>query len=179
MEMIWLVIGVVVIVGFMIVNIYNQLVKYKIKVEEGASGIDVALVKRYDTITNLVECVKGYAKHETETLEKVIELRNSMSMKEKSDLENQYSEAQTKLFAIAEAYPDLKASANFEQLQKSIFDVEEHLQAARRLYNSNVSIFNQKVEMFPSNLIASIMKFSKFDFFEANENEKQNVNIQI
>lgn len=175
----WYVIGIVVILLVVIISIYNSIMIAKIKVEEGLSGIDVALSKRYDTLINLVEVVKGYAKHETETLEKVIEARKDMSIKEKANIGNQYVQTQSKLFAIAEGYPDLKANTNFLQLQNSIVDVEEHLQAARRLYNANVASYNEKLVVFPSNMIASMMNESKVEYFQTDEESKNNVSIAI
>lgn len=170
---------IVVVAVVVVVALYNKIKIAQVKVEEGASGIDVALAKRYDTLTNLMECVKGYAAHETNTLKQIVEIRKRMTMSEKSNCENSYQEMQTKLFAIAEGYPELKASDNFLQLQKSIFDVEEHLQAARRLYNANVASYNQLIVVFPSNLMASLMNAKREDFFQANQDEKTNVNIQL
>ncbi|MEG0076968.1 LemA family protein [Anaerorhabdus sp.] len=174
--LILIIVAIIVVVG---ISIYNSIKVARIKVEEGASGIDVALAKRYDVITNLVECVKGYAKHEAETLENIIEARSSMTMKEKADCEEKYNNTQTKLLAIAEGYPDLKANENFLQLQRSIVDVEEHLQAARRLYNANVAYYNQRLETFPSNVVANMMKVTKEEYFQAAQEEKENVRIKL
>lgn len=175
----YVILGIVVIIIVVMINIYNRIVTYKIKVEEAASGIDVALAKRYAVLINTVEVVKGYAKHEAETLAKVVEAHNDMTMTQKTTCYQEYKEAQTKLFALQESYPDLKANENFLSLQDTIFEVEEHLQAARRMYNSNVSLYNQARETFPGNLVANFASKSTYDFFAANEEESKSVNIKL
>lgn len=179
MEVFYIIIGIIVIIGTVGINLYNRIVKYKIKVEEAASGIDVALAKRYAVLTNTIEVVRGYAKHEADTLSHVVEARSDMTMNQKSACYEEYKTAQTKLFALQESYPDLKANQNFMQLQKTIVDVEEHLQAARRMYNSNVSLYNQACQTFPGNMVAGFVAKKKFDFFMADEAETKNINVKF
>ncbi len=167
-----------------IIGGYNSLQTGKIKVNEAESGIDVALTKRFDVLTKMVDVVKGYAKHERETLEKVIALRNSVhldqaSIQDKQKIVTQMDEAMRAINVVVEQYPDLKASENFKQLQMSISDVEEHLQAARRVYNANVSAYNQKVQLFPSNIIAGMFHFTSREFFEAEEYKRKDVEMNF
>lgn len=170
------------IVGF-VVGLYNSLVRLKVLVDEAWSGIDVQLKRRYDLIPNLVETVKGYAKHEKESLENITKLRtsamNATNLEEKGKLENQLSGALKTLFAVAENYPDLKANQNFLQLQGELSKIEEEIQGSRRYYNGAVRDFNTKLQVFPTNLIAGMLGFKARDFFEANEEEKQNVKVQF
>lgn len=171
------------IIGVMIVGLYNSLIKLKNKCEEGWADIDTQLKRRYDLIPNLVETVKGYAKHESGTLEKVIEARN-IAMKaetpqDKEKAENAISGALKTIFALSESYPDLKANQNFLDLQKTLKEIEEHLQLSRRYYNATVRDFNTKIEVFPNNLLAGMFKFTKRDFFQANEGEKENVKVSF
>ncbi|QVK18092.1 LemA family protein [Mycoplasmatota bacterium] len=178
---------IAVIVIFIILWIaggYNSLQAGKIKVDEAESGIDVALTKRFDVLTKMVEVVKGYAKHERETLEKVIAMRNSVnlgnsSIEEKQKMVTQMDAAMRAINVVVEQYPDLKANDNFKQLQMTISDVEEHLQAARRVYNANVSAYNQKVQLFPSNIIAGMFHFTTREFFEAEEFKRKDVEIKF
>ncbi len=163
----------------------NSFKVMKVKVDEAASGIDVALTKRYDLLTKALAATKGYAKHEVETLEKVIELRggnsiSNMSMKDKNALQSQISEAAKGLNILVEQYPDLKANTTFVELQRQTADCEEQLQAARRIYNSNVSSLNQKRNVFPSSIVAKHIGFTEdFDFFEAEEEKKQDVKFDF
>jgi LemA protein len=155
------------------VTLYNSLVKNKNLTAEGWSGIDVQLKRRADLIPNLIETVKGYMGHEREVLEKVTELRaQSLAagrVDEQGRVENQLSAALTKLFAVAENYPDLKANQNFMELQKSLGDIEEQIQLARRYYNGAARNFNIAIESFPSNIVANMFKFTKVDYFEIDE----------
>jgi len=153
-------------------NKFRQLL---VKIDEASSGIDIALTKRYDTLTKLLDITKGYAKHEVETLEKIVNLRKGMSVSEKSDVNEKLDNIHNKISVIAESYPDLKSSENFRQLQVTTADVEEHLQAARRLYNSNVSLLNQLIATFPQSLVAKAMHLAKQDFFAAEEVKKADV----
>lgn len=159
----------------LIVNIaiYNSVIRLSVKVDEAFSGIDVALAKRYDLLSQMVEVVKGYMKYEKETLLEVIKIRKGMSLEEKEEANNKMDESSKKINIIVEKYPELKADKNVMVLQKSILDCEEHLQAARRLYNSNVSLYNQRILTFPSNLIAKKMKMNKKEFFMVDENKKE------
>lgn len=171
------------VIGVLVVFLYNSLITLKNKCEEGWADIDTQLKRRYDLIPNLVEMVKGYASHESTTLEKVIEARN-IAMKaetpqEKEKAENAISGALKTIFALAENYPDLKANQNFLDLQKTLKEVEEHLQMSRRYYNATVRDFNTKLEVFPNNIIAGMLKFTKRDFFQATEGEKENVKVSF
>lgn len=161
------------------ISVYNDLKRASIKVDESDSGIDVALTKRYDVLTKMVEVVKGYAKHEKETLFEVINLRKNMTLGEKSQENDKMTHNLDKINVVVESYPNLKADENFKILQKTIIDVEEHLQAARRMYNSNVSIYNQMIEVFPKNIVAKMNNMVRRDFFEASEVKKENVKIKL
>ncbi len=180
-----IIIAVIVFIVFLwVVGGYNSLQSGKIKVDEAESGIDVALTKRFDVLTKMIEVVKGYAKHEQETLEKVIALRNSVhlgnvSMQEKQQIVSQMDEALRAINVVVEQYPDLKANENFKHLQMTIADVEEHLQAARRVYNANVSAYNHKVQLFPSNIIAGMFHFTVREFFEVEEYKRKDVEIKF
>ena len=161
------------------ISVSNDLNKSIVKIDEAASGIDVALTKRYDVLTKMIEVVKGYAKHEQETLFQIVALRKDMSMQEKSAANDAMVQALSRINALAENYPDLKANTNFNTLQQSISDVEEHLQASRRLYNANVSSFNQKVVTFPISIVANSKGLTKKDFFTAEESKREDVNINF
>lgn len=155
---------------------YNGLITLKNRTDEAWSDIDVQLKRRYDLIPNLVETVKGYASHESGTLEKVIQARNSamgaQGMTGKAEAENQLSQTLKSIFALSEAYPDLKANTNFLDLQTQLTDTEDKLQAARRFYNGNVRDFNTKLQVFPTNIIGNMLGFVKREFFGIAENEK-------
>lgn len=159
-----------------IIAIYNGLIRLKNRVDEAESDIDVQLKRRHDLIPNLVSTVKGYATHERELFEKVTQARSNAisagNMHDKSEAENMLSGALKSLFAVAEAYPDLKANQNFLELQRELTDTEDKIMASRRFYNGNVRDFNTKLEVFPTNLMASSLGFKKYEFFEAEEGEK-------
>lgn len=176
-----LIVIVVLILIFVIwyISVSNKLNRAVVKIDEASSGIDVALTKRYDVLTKMIEVVKSYAKHEKETLFDVIKLRDNMSMKEKSEANHLMDENFKKINIVAENYPELKSSENYNTLQKSITDVEEHLQAARRLYNSNISLYNQMIVSFPTSVIANNKGMLKKDFFEADEIKKEDVKINL
>ena len=157
----------------------NRFKQLLIKVEEASSGIDVALTKRYDTLTKLLDITKAYAKHEVETIEKVINLRKGMTVSEKNDANQQLDNMRDRISVLAENYPELRSSDNFRQLQVSAADVEEHLQASRRLYNANVSLLNQLIVAFPSSMVANSMQLSKHDFFVAEETKKADVVMKL
>lgn len=171
----WIILVVVVLLIVVVVSGYNSLVSLRNKVKDQWSQIDVQLKKRADLIPNIVETVKGYAKHEKETLEGVIKARNALntasSVEEEMAANNQITEALNKLFALSEAYPELKANENFMSLQKDLKDVEEKISYARQFYNDTVMTYNNKVQMFPSNIIASLFGFKESKFFEL-DNEK-------
>lgn len=174
-----LAIAVVLVIVIAIISISNKLNRALVKIDEAESGIDVALTKRYDVLTKQLDIVKGYAKHESETIEHVIELRRGSSMAEKSAAAAAMSEMQAKINVVAEAYPELRSAENFRMLQASVNDTEEHLQAARRAYNANVSSFNQMIVAFPSSIIANSKGLSKRDFFEAEPAKRADVKMEF
>ena len=178
-------IGVVVVVLF-VVFAYNGLVALKNRAEEAWSDIDVQMKRRYDLIPNLVNTAKGYATHEQTAFEKVTEARTramgATGVADKGAAENMLTGALKSVFAIAEAYPDLKANQNFLELQQELSDTENKIQAARRFYNGNVRDLNTKIETFPSNIIAGMFAFTKREFFELDESEaaaKQPVEVKF
>lgn len=158
---------------------FNRLIALRNRAKEAWSDIDVQLKRRYNLIPNLVEAVKGYAAHEKGVLEKVTEARTramgAKTTKEHTEAENMLSSTLKSLFAVAENYPDLKASANFLELQRELRDAEDKIQAARRFYNTNVRDLNTKIEIFPANIVAGIFRFAKMDFFEAKESAVREV----
>ncbi|BAV04960.1 LemA protein [Filimonas lacunae] len=166
----WIIAGVLVLLLVWVISLYNRLVRARNYMQEGWSGIDVLLKKRYDLLPNLVETVKGYAAHESKLLQEVTALRTRAmqtgSVEEKQVAEQAVTRAIGSLFAVAENYPDLKASANFQQLQADIAGVETELERARRYYNATVRDNNVLVEAFPSNIIANSAGFKKGVFFE-------------
>lgn len=182
MNPLYIVIAVAVVILIFVIwyiSTSNKLNRSVVKIDEALSGIDVALTKRYDVLTKMIEVVKGYAKHEKETLFEVIKLRKGGSIKEKNEANRAMDESFKKINVVAENYPELKASENFKALQQSIADVEEHLQAARRVYNSNVSSYNQIIVSFPTSSIAKNKGMTKKDFFEAEESKKEDVKIEF
>lgn len=176
MSTIIIVLAVIFVVLLYIMAVYNGLITLRNRVKEAWSDIDVQLKRRYDLIPNLVETVKGYASHEKETFDKVIQARSkamsATGLKEKGEAENALSGTLKSLFALSESYPDLKASVNFLELQKELTDTEDKIQASRRFYNGNVMDFNTKLETFPSNMIAQMFGFKVSEFFVAEEGEK-------
>lgn len=173
-----------VIIGALVLYVvvaYNSLVNFRNRVSEAWSDIDVQLKRRYDLIPNLINTVKGYAAHESGVFEKVTAARaNAMqagNAHDKAQAENMLSDTLKSLFAVAEAYPDLKANQNFLELQRELSDTENKIQASRRFYNGNVLALNNKIDMFPSNVIAGIFNFTKSEFFEADETEKEPVKV--
>lgn len=168
---------VLAIVVIWVIAVYNGLIKFRNRVDEAWSDIDVQLKRRHNLIPNLVNTVKGYAAHEKEVFEKVTEARTramgAQSAEEKGQAENMLSGALKSLFAVAENYPGLQANQNFLELQRELTDTEDKIQAARRFYNGNVRDFNTKLQVFPINLMAGALGFSKREFFEAEEGEKE------
>jgi len=179
-------IALLVILAVLIVAVifmYNSLIRLKNRVDEAWSDIDVQLKRRYDLIPNLVNTVKGYVAHEKELFEKVTEARSRAmgagTATDKAQAENMLSDTLKSLFAVAENYPDLKANQNFLELQRELTDTEDKIQASRRFYNGNVRDFNIKIEIFPTNIMAGMMNFTKRDFFEAAEEEKKVVEVKF
>jgi LemA protein len=173
--MLYILLAVVVILVFWFIFAYNGFVTLINRTKEAWADIDVQLKRRYDLIPNLVNTVKGYATHESTAFENVTKARSAAmgasNIAEKGAAENMLTGALKSLFAVSEAYPDLKANTNFLELQRELSDTENKIQAARRFYNGNVRDLNTKVESFPSNVIANIFKFGKMDFFELGEGE--------
>ena len=169
----WIVIGLIVIVGAWLAGTYNTLIRSRNQTDEAWSDIDVQLKRRYDLIPNLVETVKGYATHEKEVFTKVTEARSramgAETPVEQGKAENMLTGALKSLFAVAENYPELKASGNFAKLQDELSDTENKIQASRRFYNGNVRDFNTKLQSFPTNLIASMFGFKVREFFELDD----------
>jgi len=182
--LVWAIVVASAAVIFWLVFIYNKLITLKNRTDEAWSDIDVQLKRRYDLIPNLVETVKGYASHEQSTFQKVIEARNSAMAQQghdagKARAENALSETLKSIFALAESYPDLKANQNFLKLQDELSDTENKIQASRRFYNGNVRDFNIQIEVFPNNFINQMLKFKKYEFFEAEGTEKEPIKVQF
>ncbi len=180
----WLIVlGVVLLfVVFWVIGTINSFRKMLVKIDESESSIDVALTKRFDLLSKMFQAAKGYMKHEAETLEKVVKMRqpaHSAPMSEKQEFANEMSRGLQAFNVVVEQYPDLKASQNILKLQDASMEVEENLQASRRVYNSNVSYYNQKVVVFPSNIIANWKKFEKRPFFEAEALKREDVKFDF
>lgn len=176
----WIILVVVAVVVIALIVIYNSLVRLNQRVEEGWSDIRVQLKRRYDLIPNLVSTVKGYAKHEREVFQKVTEARanalNAQSVKETAKSENVFEQALKSIFAVAENYPQLRATENFQKLQDEFTDTEDKIMAARRFYNSMVRDFNTRRKVFPVNTVASMFGYNKDkDYFEVDESEMAKV----
>ena len=176
-------VAIIVILIVAVIILYNKLVKQKILVEEAQSDIKTFLKQRYDMIPNLVEVVKGYAKHESATLEKVTEMRTKAmsagTLADQIETNDQLTKAISKIFAVAENYPDLKANTNFLELQTNLKALEDEIQKARRYFNATARDFNTSIQVFPANLIAGIFGFKKQEFFETSQEEQKNVEIKF
>ncbi len=184
MNPLFILVIILVVVGLWLAGAYNMLVRSRNRVKESWSDIDVQLKRRYDLIPNLVETVKGYASHEQKTLDMVIQARSAAmgakTVAEHAQAENMLSGALKSLFALSEAYPQLRAVESFTKLQDELSDTENKIQAARRFYNTNVMALNTQVEQFPTNIIANIFKFTKEEFFQLeNENERESVKVNF
>ncbi len=185
--LLWVALGIIVVAIVAIIGMYNSLIRLKNRVEEAWSDIDVQLKRRYDLIPNLVETVKGYASHEKETLEKVVQARNAAmsarsgeDMKSRAGAENMLSSTLKSIFALSESYPDLKANQNFLELQRELADTENKIQASRRFYNGNVRDFNTKLQVFPTNVMAGMLGFKPREYFEIEEaKERENVKVEF
>ena len=181
----WWMILIIVLVLIILwaISVYNSLVALRNRVKDQWAQIDVQLKRRFDLIPNLVETVKGYTKYESETLEAVIKARNTYVSatvpEEQMKADGELTQAISKLFALTESYPELKANTNFQALQQELTETESKIAAARQFYNDTVMVYNNKVSMVPSNIIASLFKFNKEAFFEANETERQNVQVKF
>lgn len=183
MTVFFIILAIVIVIAIWAISVYNGLVKARNRAEEAESGIDVHLNKRYDLIPNLVETVKGYAKHEEGTLSKVIEARNAClsahGVDERDKADNILSGTLRNLFALAESYPDLKANTNFIDLQNSLNQVESEILNARKYYNATARTFNDKMMVFPANIIAAPMGFKKLSYVEVEDAKKENVKVQF
>lgn len=172
---VWIVVAVVILVALALIGMYNGLVRANVRVTEAWSDISVQLKRRYDLIPNLVSAVKGYAKHEKSVFDDVTKARTAaMSAKgvaEQAAAENQFQQALKSLFAVAEAYPDLKANENFKHLQEELVDTEDKIQAARRFYNGSARDLNIKIQTFPTNIFAGKLGFKTREFFEVDDTE--------
>lgn len=179
----WVLVIAAVAVAFWLIGVYNGLIALRNKTDEAWSDIDVQTKRRYDLIPNLVETVKGYAAHESGTFEKVVQARsaamNAANPHDKAVAENMLTDTLKSLFALSENYPELKANVNFLDLQKTLTDIEEKIQASRRFYNGMVRDFNTKIQVFPNNLVAGMLSFTAREFFEAEEAAKQNVQVKF
>lgn len=180
---IYILIGLAIVLLVYFFLTYNKLIELKNNVEEAFSTMDVYLKQRWDLIPNLVETVKGYAKYEKETLNEIIELRNStydnMTTSDKLVTNTKVAEDISKIMLLAENYPELKASQNFIDLSKQLTKVEEDIANARRYYNGTIRIMNNKVQMFPSNIVAKILGFKELKMFEATSEEKKNIKVKL
>jgi LemA protein len=171
------ILGIVVLIGLVLAGMYNGLVRARVRTREAWSGIDVQLKRRANLIPNLVETVKGYAAHERETFEEVTRARSMVEQAgdvgSAADANNMLTGALRHLFAVAEAYPDLKANQNFLDLQQQLSDIEEKIAYARQFYNRNVMSYNTSIQTFPNVLMANMFGFLRFEFFEAEEEARE------
>ena len=178
----WIILAVVIILIIAIIAMYNSLVQARIKVDNAWSQIDVQLQRRFDLIPNFVETVKGYMTHEKETFEKITSLRSSWSqtqtVAEKANLDNELSTALKSIMAVAENYPDLKANQNFSELSEELRNTENKISFSRQFYNDTVTMYNTKLEVFPSNIIAGIFNFKSRELFKT-ENDEVRKNVKV
>lgn len=177
-------IGIIVLIVVLCVVIWyistmNMLKAAALKIDEADSGIDVALTKRYDVLTKQLAVVKEYTSHESKVMFETIRLRSGMTVNEKTEVASKMNEVANQFRLTAEAYPELKSSANYIALQNSITDVEEHLQAARRLYNANVTDYNTKIVMFPASIVANMLKMRSRDLFQAEDYKRNDVEMKF
>lgn len=182
--MMWIILLVVALIIVFIISTYNGLVRSKIKVDNAWSQIDVQLQRRFDLIPNFVETVKGYAAHESETFEKITSLRtswaNANTVAEKADLDNQLSGALKTIMAVSENYPDLKANQNFSELSEELRNTENKISFSRQFYNDTVTMYNQKLQIFPSNIIANMFNFTPRELFTVDNAEaRKNVKVDF
>lgn len=179
----WVIIGAVVLLTLYIWSLYNSLVTARVRIQEAWSGIDVQLKRRADLVPNLVETVKGYAKHEKGVFESVTRARTAMlsatTVGQKAKANNMLTGALKTIFAVAEAYPKLRASENFKQLQNELSDIEEKIAYSRQFYNSNVLDYNTKIKVFPNVLLAGSFGFKEEEFFEAEAEEKEKIEVKF
>ena len=180
----WIILVIVVLIVIAIISMYNGLVSARVKVDNAWSQIDVQLQRRFDLIPNFVETVKGYAAHESETFEKIAQLRtswaNAGTVAEKAELDNQLSGALKTIMAVSEGYPELKANQNFSELSEELRNTENKISFARQFYNDTATAYNTKLEVFPSNIIAGMFNFKSRDLFNAESDEaRKNVKVDF
>ena len=180
----WIILAIVVILVIAIISMYNGLVSSRVKVDNAWSQIDVQLQRRFDLIPNFVETVKGYAAHESETFEKITSLRTSWAdantVAEKADLDNQLSGALKTIMAVSESYPELKANQNFSELSEELRNTENKISFSRQFYNDTVTMYNQKLQIFPSNIIANMFNFTPRELFTVDNAEaRKNVKVDF
>ncbi len=179
----WIVLVIVVILIVFVISTYNGLVTAKMNVENSWSQIDVQLQRRFDLIPNFVETVKGYMAHEQESLEKIAELRtswgNANTVADKAKLDNELSSTLKTIMAVSENYPELKANQNFLQLSEELSNTENKISFSRQFYNDSVTIYNTKLEVFPSNIIAGMFHFTARDLFKSDDQARQNVKVDF
>ena len=180
----WLILAIVVLLVIAIISRYNGLVSSRIKVDNAWSQIDVQLQRRFDLIPNFVETVKGYAAHESETFEKIAKLRtswaNAGTVAEKADLDNQLSGALKTIMAVSENYPELKANQNFSELSEELRNTENKISFSRQFYNDSVTMYNEKLQIFPSNIIANMFNFKPRELFKTDSDEaRKNVKVDF
>lgn len=177
----YIILGIAAVIGIFVWFTYNNLVTLRMRIKEAFSQIDVQLKRRTDLIPNLVETVKGYAKHEKGVFEEVTKARSALvsakSVEKKAEANNMLTDALKTLFAVAEAYPNLRASENFKSLQEELSDTENKIAYSRQFYNSNVLNYNTAILTFPSNIVAGLFKFTQEEFFAANEEERKTVKV--
>ena len=180
---IYIIIAIIVILLIYVLISYNSFINSRNLVKEAFSTMDVYLKKRWDIIPNLVEVVKGYSTHEQETLTKITSLRSSnyddLTMNNKININEELSKCLANVFAVSENYPDLKANELFAKLSDNLISVEDEIANSRKYYNGTVRNFNNKIQMFPNNIIAKIFKFKEFKMFEANAEEKHNIGVNL
>lgn len=182
--MVWIILAILVLLVIAIIGMYNGLVQSKIKVDNAWSQIDVQLQRRFDLIPNFVETVKGYMTHEKETFEKIATLRtswaNTSSVAEKAELDNQLSTSLKTIMAVSESYPELRANQNFSELSEELRNTENKISFSRQFYNDAVTMYNTKLQVFPSNIIAGMFNFTARDLFKAESDEaRKNVKVDF
>lgn len=180
----WIILIIIILIVLWVIGAYNKLVQSKMKVDNAFSQIDVQLQRRFDLIPNLVECVKGYMEHESDVLTKVTELRTSWAsastVSEKAELDNQLSGALKTIMAVSENYPDLKANQNFSEMQEELKNTENKISFSRQFYNDTVTKYNTDLMVFPTNIVASIFKFTSAQLFAVDSAEaRQNVKVDF
>lgn len=180
----WIALGLLLVVGGFLISVYNGLISLKTRAQNAEKDIDVQLKRRFELIPNLVETVKGYVKHEKETLEKVTAARAGLttgSMKEKVESNNMLAETLKSLFAVAESYPDLKANQGFLDLQAQLTDTQDKIMGSQRYYNAYVQQYDERVQQFPTNIVAGMFGFHEkdFEYLEVSETEKENVKVDF